>query len=83
MKRVEWCARQGNCLVRDLEQSANSVLEQEPLSVTAAAWSVDTSGGSPSLQGLVGQMGSLDFVLRRPDTALAGLEVWVLGGCRA
>lgn len=51
--------------------------------MTAAAWSVDTSGGSPSLQGLVGQMGSLDFVLRWPDTALAGLEVWVLGGCRA
>ena len=64
MKRVEWCARHGNCLVRDLGQSGNSVLEQELLRMMAAAWSVDISGGSPSLQGLVGQMGSLDFVLR-------------------
>lgn len=30
----------------------------------APAWSVDTNGRSPSLQGLVGRVGSLDFVLR-------------------
>lgn len=28
------------------------------------AWSVDTNGRSPTLQGLVGRVGSLDFVLR-------------------
>ena len=37
------------------------------------AWSVDTNGRSPTLQGLVGRVGSLDFVLEAIESLLKPL----------